>query len=97
VTPIPVMTVTDHGADVVVSVRGDFDLAAASRLQRLVVEFVAQGGAIGDLVIDLRSTTRCRTGALRCLTDLIAAGLRLHAGHELGRRISHGSRASCGA
>jgi anti-anti-sigma regulatory factor len=79
------MTLTDRGAEVVIGVRGDFDLDAAARLDALVVEYVVNGGAITDLVLDLRGTSRCRTAALERLTQLIGAGLRLRASTERRR------------
>ncbi len=95
----PMMTLTDQESQVVIGIRGDFDLPAAEQLQGLVSEYVAQGGAVDDLVVDLRSTTRCRTSALERLASLVSAGMRLRAAerHRRGGRFLRGSRASCGA
>jgi anti-anti-sigma regulatory factor len=92
------MSLTDLGSEVVISVRGDFDVPAASRLHALVLEYVVNGGAVADIVLDLQATTRCRSPALERLTGLIGAGLRLRAGDDRrARGIRERSRASCDA
>jgi hypothetical protein len=60
-----------------ISIRGGFDRAAARQLTDVAADYVAQGGSLRDLVVDLRRTTGCSTAALERLGDLVHAGVRL--------------------
>lgn len=71
------MVLSPERAGLNISIRGGFDRAAATRLTNLVADYVARGGSLGDLVVDLRATTGCSTAALERLGDLVVAGVRL--------------------
>lgn len=73
----PVLSITSGEGGTVIGARGVFDRPAADRLLRIVHDVVQRGGAIEDLVLDLRATSQCTTAALECVAELVSAGMRL--------------------
>jgi anti-anti-sigma regulatory factor len=71
------VSVTDHPNAVVVRVHGALDATVAAQVETLVSDYLARGGSIETIALDLRSSERCATDALERIAGLVSVGLRL--------------------
>jgi hypothetical protein len=73
----PTITVTSRGQDAIVRLRGPFGIHDFERLAGVLEDFLARGGVLSDVVLDLRGTTACSSEALVEVAALMDAGMRL--------------------
>jgi hypothetical protein len=71
------ITVTSRGQDAIVRLRGAFGMNDFGQLAAILADFLARGGVLSDVVLDLRGTTECSTDALVEVAALMEAGMRL--------------------
>jgi hypothetical protein len=71
------ITVTSRGRDAIVRLRGPFGIDGFERFAVVLEDYLARGGFLSDIVLDLRGTTACSTPALVEVAALMEAGMRL--------------------